>query len=233
MKKISTYFIIMFLAFLVVACTSATNHEAVFNGLDVQFAEGDSKGSVTKNFTLPLTSTIDESATISWTSSNSRVIKIESETTAVVIQTNSIEIVKLNVAIKIGSQTQTYTYSVTVRPKQILKFAITFDTNGGTTVSKIQVDEGIIPTKPKDPTRDGYEFKGWQLNGVDYLFNQPLTTNIHLVAVWQEIVLIPVSYKVIHHQQNLIDDLYQIVEEDIQNFEALPGTTIEVEPKNL
>ena len=45
--------------------------------------------------------------------------------------------------------------------KILQTFTITFDSNGGTTVSPVSLYEGNIPQMPQDPTREGYTFKGW------------------------------------------------------------------------
>ena len=42
------------------------------------------------------------------------------------------------------------------------QYTITFDTDGGSTVSSITQDYGTVITKPLDPTRVGYTFKGWE-----------------------------------------------------------------------
>ena len=61
---------------------------------------------------------------------------------------------------------------------------ITFDSNGGTAVSSITKNYGesiILPI----PTRQGYTFEGWQLNGIDYNFTTMPNTNTTLIAVWE------------------------------------------------
>lgn len=40
-------------------------------------------------------------------------------------------------------------------------FTITFDTNGGTAVSNIEVKDGEIVKLPEVPIKDGYTFGGW------------------------------------------------------------------------
>ena len=66
-------------------------------------------------------------------------------------------------------------------------FTITYNTGGGTEISPSVVEEGTIPSKPADPKRDGYNFKGWTLNGQAYNFDTPVTGDSELVAVWEEI----------------------------------------------
>lgn len=69
------------------------------------------------------------------------------------------------------------------QPKQ---YAVTFDTDGGSTVNKQTVDEGEKAIKPADPSRDGYEFAGWLLNGQSYDWTAPVTGDITLTASWTQ-----------------------------------------------
>ena len=61
---------------------------------------------------------------------------------------------------------------------------MTFNSNGGTAVDSQTVKYGELAVKPADPTRDGYTFNGWTLNGTPYDFSSPVTGNITLVAQW-------------------------------------------------
>jgi len=66
------------------------------------------------------------------------------------------------------------------------KYTVTFDSKGGSTVKSQTVVEGNKVTKPTEPTRSGYTFAGWTLNGSNYDFNSTVTGNITLVAKWTE-----------------------------------------------
>lgn len=66
-------------------------------------------------------------------------------------------------------------------------FVITFNTKGGSSISSQKVTEGNKVRKPSNPTRNGYSFIGWFLNGKTYDFNLPVTSNITLEANWTEI----------------------------------------------
>lgn len=64
---------------------------------------------------------------------------------------------------------------------------VTFDSAGGSSVDPISVLEGETITEPTpDPTRSGYTFDAWQLDEVDFDFNDPITDDITLVAAWLE-----------------------------------------------
>jgi len=69
---------------------------------------------------------------------------------------------------------------------QTIKYTVTFNANGGTSVSKQTIEKGKTATKPKAPTKTGYTFKGWLLNGKTFDFNTKITSNITLKADWKK-----------------------------------------------
>ena len=64
---------------------------------------------------------------------------------------------------------------------------VTFDTDGGSLIESISVGEGSIIDKPLDPTREGFKFLYWTLNGQKYEFGQPITESITLKANWEKL----------------------------------------------
>ncbi len=64
------------------------------------------------------------------------------------------------------------------------EYTVTFDSNGGTTVSSQTVKEGKTLVEPKEPTYEGYTFDGWELDGVKFDFNTKITKDITLKASW-------------------------------------------------
>lgn len=76
------------------------------------------------------------------------------------------------------------------------KCTVTFDVNGGSEEFEEQTftypsdvtEDGLAKvTKPVDPTRDGYTFKGWYLNGKLYDFNTFVTGDMLLIAEWEKV----------------------------------------------
>lgn len=65
-------------------------------------------------------------------------------------------------------------------------YKVSFNSSGGTTVKTQNVKENGKVSKPTNPTRDGYEFVSWTLNGKTYDFNSKVTSNITLIATWEE-----------------------------------------------
>ena len=71
--------------------------------------------------------------------------------------------------------------------KEVAKYTVTFDAKGGTPAPGAQkvVKDGTA-TAPTAPTREGYIFDGWQLDGAKYDFSAPVTKDITLVAEWKK-----------------------------------------------
>ena len=67
-------------------------------------------------------------------------------------------------------------------------YTVTFDTDGGTTIEPQTVQEKNKVTKPQDPTKEGYAFVRWELDGVPYNFDKEVEKDITIKAIWSEIV---------------------------------------------
>lgn len=63
---------------------------------------------------------------------------------------------------------------------------VKFDGNGGSAVADQVVVSGETATQPTAPTRSGYTFSGWTLNGSAYNFATPVTADITLAAQWTQ-----------------------------------------------
>ena len=66
------------------------------------------------------------------------------------------------------------------------EYKITFDTNGGSLVSAVMVEENGKITRPEDPEKEGYEFAGWYYDGKLFDFNTKVKKNIKLEAKWKK-----------------------------------------------
>lgn len=78
--------------------------------------------------------------------------------------------------------------AVTVTEPPIVNRTVTFDTVGGSPVEPAIVVSGEKVNKPADPVKDGFLFKGWQLDGVAFDFDTSITANITLAAVWEPMI---------------------------------------------
>ena len=70
--------------------------------------------------------------------------------------------------------------------KPVNKYTVTFYTDGGSNISSQTIEEGKTVTKPSEPTKEGYTFKGWYLNDSLYNFDSKVTSNITLKAKWSQ-----------------------------------------------
>ncbi|MCD7776085.1 MAG: InlB B-repeat-containing protein, partial [Firmicutes bacterium] len=68
-------------------------------------------------------------------------------------------------------------------------YTVTFNSNGGSSVSSQTVSYGSSAAKPTNPTRDGYTFLGWYTSstgGTEYSFSSSVTSSFTLYAHWAE-----------------------------------------------
>jgi len=64
---------------------------------------------------------------------------------------------------------------------------VTFNSNGGSSVSTQTITAGGVATRPANPTQSGYTFDYWYQDSaltIPYYFNTPVTANITLYAKW-------------------------------------------------
>lgn len=92
-----------------------------------------------------------------------------------------------NVSSRDGKETLTDGGSSLPKPVvQVTSHTVTFDANGGSTVASQTVDDKAKAVKPANPTRSGWTFDGWYLDGARYDFNTPVTRDITLKAGWRK-----------------------------------------------
>ena len=76
----------------------------------------------------------------------------------------------------------------TLRPNIVL--SVRFETNGGSMMFPQAVKYGESAKKPKDPTKEGFEFSGWYSDAaltVPYDFASPVFENTTLYAKWKTV----------------------------------------------
>lgn len=64
-------------------------------------------------------------------------------------------------------------------------YTISFNTDGGNEVISQEVEEGGKISEPADPTREGYEFLGWYLDGEYFDFESAVEKDMKLEAKWK------------------------------------------------
>ena len=68
-----------------------------------------------------------------------------------------------------------------------LTYTVTFDTAGGSAVASAKVDYSAKAVRPDDPTREGYRFVGWYVGDRAYDFDDIVTEDVTLTAVWEKV----------------------------------------------
>lgn len=91
-------------------------------------------------------------------------------------------------------------------------YTITFDTDGGTNVDSVVIEENEKLILPEEPTKEGYNFNGWLLNGNLFNESNSIDKNITLKADW--ITIDTKTYKVVFIYNNDTKDLEINVEEN-------------------
>lgn len=78
---------------------------------------------------------------------------------------------------------------------EVVKYTVSFNSNGGSSVASQTIIAGGKATKPADPARNGYKFIGWMHNGGAYNFDSEVNGNVILTAEW-EVIPVPDKYTV-------------------------------------
>jgi len=68
----------------------------------------------------------------------------------------------------------------------VKKYEVTFDSDGGSSIASQEVKENETISKPTDPTKDGYTFAGWTLDGSDFDFTMKVSNDLTLKAKWSK-----------------------------------------------
>lgn len=194
LKKLFILLLLLTVSITVIACFEngntipKTEYELVFDSIQIGYAQGDSQHAVTSNLTLPVTTTVQTTATISWMSSNPEIIQANGIVNRPAVDTQ----VTLALVVTINDVSQDRTTIITVlassgnvTPDRVV---ITFETDGGTTVSSQEINQGSTAIRPSDPTKDNHLFVTWILDGEPFDFSQEIHGNITLIAKWEAVV---------------------------------------------
>ncbi|MFA7588911.1 MAG: endonuclease [Acholeplasmataceae bacterium] len=118
MKKTKLIIIAILLTIVLFACNgTAVTHDDIFKHVEIGYQENDSRTSVTKNITLPMSVELFPDYELIWESDREDVISIENET-GIVTQPNEIIIVNLDVYLTINQITKSKSFTVVVLAKE-------------------------------------------------------------------------------------------------------------------
>lgn len=80
--------------------------------------------------------------------------------------------------------------TVTLTIKKIIYHTVSFNSNGGSSISSQQVREGQNISYPASPTKSNYIFEGWFYNNKEFDMTTPINSDITLTAKWKKIPVI-------------------------------------------
>ena len=155
------------------------------NGYYVRRASGSSETTLTLN-----TSTSDKYTNWSYTGEQLTVIGGSGGSTTYYIYYN--DGWKTNISTSLTAKL----YSKVETP-QTVYHTVTFETNGGSEVASIQVEDGKTFATPEPPVREGFIFDGWYADEaltVTYNFIQTVKADLTLYAKWTEITYFTVTF---------------------------------------
>jgi len=225
MKKLLILLGILIFSVTIFGCDQITTptHTAseVIEELEIIYQSGDSVESITQNITLPLTSGLESSASISWVSNDTTVLSNSGVVTRQLEDVNVILIV--NVAL--GSNSLQKVFNVTVKGT-IEYITITFDIEGEQTQSTIVSGEQVA--QPDDPTLELYHFIGWVTDitsDVIFDFDTAITEDTTLYASFEAIIYGDYTIKI--YIENLDDEQYTLY--STEDLIGEVGTEVEVE----
>ncbi len=192
MKKIVAFIFVGLLAFLMFACVGKDYTLSISNAdKSITLTEGDSR-TVVPVYT--------EGATLVWESSNNDVVTVLEGKITAISEGSAVVTVTLKENSKLKVE-----ITVTVNKKEEVKeFTVTFKEDN----SSVKVIDGEKVTKPADPVKDGYEFKGWftdEACTVAYDFNEPVTADLDLYAKWEKLPVIATVAEILASEETLFE----------------------------
>jgi uncharacterized repeat protein (TIGR02543 family) len=229
MKKVLILFGIIITSFALFACEEYQTHsiDQVVNSLEIEYSDGESISSVESNVILPTSSELVNIVQIVWVSSNPDIISNQGIVTQ---PTDSDTTVTLTLHVNMGSESRVKDFELTVL-RTYVYHTVTFETQDQEELLSIDVLDGEQATRPDDPVKEGFDFVGWFLQEDlenPYLFITPITSNITLIAVFEEQEVIA-EYTIKVYYQNIEDDLYVLGDTEV--YQDIVGETVAVTPQ--
>lgn len=97
------------------------------------------------------------------------------------------------------SEDITWVYNINIKEKKELKdieetlenekiiYTVTFNTNSQSEIKEQKIEKNQTIKQPQNPTKEGYNFIEWQLDGKKFDFTTKITKDITLVAKWEKL----------------------------------------------
>ena len=77
----------------------------------------------------------------------------------------------------------------TLAEKPVKEYTVKFNTNGGSEIKDVTVEENTKVAKPEDPTKEGFTFVGWFTDEkleTEFDFTKEIKDNVTIYAKWKE-----------------------------------------------
>ena len=74
-----------------------------------------------------------------------------------------------------------------IKKTNIETVTVTFNTDGGSKISSIEIEKGSKLNKPANPTKEGHIFVEWLLDNNSFNFDIEIVNDITLIAKWEEV----------------------------------------------
>ena len=87
--------------------------------------------------------------------------------------------------VTVSDQNDSFTYKATVTYTNA--YTVEFYSNCDDYIETQKVSRGDLAVVPEEPTRKGYTFSGWYLDGEEFDFSQAITEDCTLIAHWKKL----------------------------------------------
>ena len=176
------------------------NNGSIVTSLNNKIAQLEESIAYYENYIASLESGEQVVATFEFDGSVYNIQILNKNATASVITPTSTDYVIFNYWTVNGEQIDLSTYQFTTNTKVVAnvtyKYDVKFMVDNAEHNSQI-VTSGTIATVPTTPTKSGYEFDGWSLNGVDIVdvTQQTVTANVTYYAVFTQLHTVTFIYE--------------------------------------
>ena len=96
------------------------------------------------------------------------------------------EEIKREIIEKVGIDIEFFYSNTVLTGEETNFYTVNFDTDGGSSIDSVVVKTNSTLEEPDNPTKEGYTFEYWELDGEEYDFTTPITSDITLTAIWKE-----------------------------------------------
>lgn len=74
------------------------------------------------------------------------------------------------------------------------KVKVRFDAKNDTPIVEVVIKEGETVERPEEPSKDGYIFDNWYVDGEKFDFNKPINKDVTIIAVWEKASMVNFHY---------------------------------------